>query len=220
MNIRMSVSTRRVVADISVEKRRAVIELIASLAYAKSEMVNRILRPAGVRPDVYRPLLTRKDELTGRLISKRQIASLLMDALGRDPEGDAVVREMLEIGAAWTGSHLAHDEYEARPAVQKARELLGTLNAEAEHEEAHRAAAHADMLHRAEEQHATIIRQQSELLLQMFDQLSTSNDKQERGYLLQELLNPLFDAYGLPVFRAFKRNEGAEQIDGAFKLDG
>jgi hypothetical protein len=54
----------------------------------------------------------------------------------------------------------------------------------------------------------------------MFDQLSTSNDKQERGYLLQQLLNPLFDAYGLPVFRAFKRNEGAEQIDGAFKLDG
>lgn len=54
----------------------------------------------------------------------------------------------------------------------------------------------------------------------MFDDLARSDDHRRRGYLLQELLNRLFDLHEIPVVRAFTRNQGAEQIDGAFKLEG
>jgi hypothetical protein len=38
--------------------------------------------------------------------------------------------------------------------------------------------------------------------------------------LLQDLLNRVFDLHGLPASRAFQRNAGAEQIDGAFEMEG
>ena len=47
-----------------------------------------------------------------------------------------------------------------------------------------------------------------------------SDDAQRRGYLLQTLLDQTFAYVGLSVVSSFVRNEGAEQIDGAFKLDG
>ncbi len=205
--------------QIDIEERRAILELIATLANLKSEMVDRILRPAGVRPDVYRALLSRRDEVTGRLISKRQIGALVLDALSVDPEGPAIARRVLEIGSSWSSFHLAHNEYEARAAVQKAREVLGRLDMQSQQEDEQRAAAHADLVRRVEQERASIVARQSELLLQMFDEASISDDRQRRGYLLQELLNRLFDAYGIPVFRSFQRNDGAEQVDGAFRLD-
>ncbi len=54
----------------------------------------------------------------------------------------------------------------------------------------------------------------------MFDELARSDDHQSRGYLLQDLLNRLFDVHQIPVMRAFTRNQGGEQMDGAFKLEG
>ncbi len=54
----------------------------------------------------------------------------------------------------------------------------------------------------------------------MFDDMANSADHQRRGYFLQELLNRVFDLHEIPVFRAFTRNEGGEQIDGAFILEG
>jgi len=57
-------------------------------------------------------------------------------------------------------------------------------------------------------------------LLMMFDELAKSNDHQERGYLLQDLLNRLFLINEIPVSESFQRNEGGEQIDGAFFLQG
>jgi len=54
----------------------------------------------------------------------------------------------------------------------------------------------------------------------MFDHLARSSDPQQRGYLLEELMNRTFDLHGMPPVKSFKRNEGAEQIDGAFKLEG
>src|SRR6266566_533951 len=97
------------IPEIGIEERRVIVELIATLANLKNEMVDRILRPAGIRPDVYRPLLSRRDEVSGRPISKRQIAALVLDALSRDPEGPATARRILEIGSAWTSFHLAHN---------------------------------------------------------------------------------------------------------------
>ncbi len=54
----------------------------------------------------------------------------------------------------------------------------------------------------------------------MFDELAKSDDSHQRGYLLQELLQVLFDIHGIPVTKPFSRNNRAEQIDGACKLEG
>lgn len=70
-------------------------------------------------------------------------------------------------------------------------------------------------------QRAAAFRKQSQLLLSMFDKLATGNiDKQRRGYLLQDFLNRVFLLHEIPVIKSFTRNEGGEQIDGAFKLEG
>ena len=73
---------------------------------------------------------------------------------------------------------------------------------------------------RLERERADSLAKQSELLLMMFDELAQSDDPRRRGYLLQDLLNRLFDLHKIPVVRPFFRNEGAEQIDDAFKLEG
>ena len=57
-------------------------------------------------------------------------------------------------------------------------------------------------------------------LLEVFDEMAKSSDPHRRGYQLQDLLNGLFAASGIPMVRPFTRNDGAEQIDGAFKFDG
>ncbi|MBZ4396630.1 restriction endonuclease [Myxococcus sp. AS-1-15] len=57
-------------------------------------------------------------------------------------------------------------------------------------------------------------------LLRAFDDLIGHADKQGRGYQLQDLLTELLTIEGVDVQRSFTRNEGGEQIDGAFKLEG
>ena len=66
----------------------------------------------------------------------------------------------------------------------------------------------------------SLLRRESELLLAQFDHLSMSGEPQQRGYLLQDVLNCLFVVHRMPVIRSFLRNEGGEQIDGAFELEG
>ena len=62
----------------------------------------------------------------------------------------------------------------------------------------------------------------SNLLLEFdrFASLETAEEKRQRGFLLECLLNRVFLLYEIPTQKSFKRNEGGEQIDGAFKLDG
>ena len=57
-------------------------------------------------------------------------------------------------------------------------------------------------------------------LLALFDKMAQSSNPQRRGYELQDLLNSVFAASGIPMVRPFTRNSGGEQIDGAFKFDG
>jgi hypothetical protein len=61
---------------------------------------------------------------------------------------------------------------------------------------------------------------QSALLLAQFDHIASSEDHQQRGYMLEDPLNRVFDLHSIPVHRAFLRNDGAEQIDAAFEFDG
>lgn len=63
---------------------------------------------------------------------------------------------------------------------------------------------------------------QSNLLVE-FDGFACSEkteDKRQRGFLLEGLLNRVFSLYEIPTKKSFKRNEGGEQIDGAFQLEG
>jgi hypothetical protein len=61
----------------------------------------------------------------------------------------------------------------------------------------------------------------SNLLLEFdkFAALTSSEDKKKRGFLLEALLERIFSLYEIPAQKSFKRNEGGEQIDGAFKIE-
>lgn len=206
--------------DPGIEERRVAIETIATLVNIKSTMVNLILQPAGVPIEIYRPLLQHRDPLTGRLLSKRQLAPLVLDAVEKRPDSTGVVRAIVEIAANWNNFHLADDEFAARATVQKAREVLGTLQLMEAREAKQRELARQGELTRIEQEGAERFRKQSELLLLMFDGLAANNDAQRRGYFLQDLLNRAFDLHDIPVVKSFTRNQAGEQIDGAFKLEG
>lgn len=206
--------------DRGVEARRLAIEVIATLVHVKHTMAELVLKPAGIPPEVYRPLLYRNDPATGRVLSKRQIAPLILDAVGGRDDCSHTLRSIIELAANWSSFHLADDEYAARATVQKARELLGTIELMEAREAKQRELARKEELARMEKERADLMRRQSELLLMMFDDMGCDGDHQKRGYLLQDLLNRVFDLHQIPVVRSFTRNQGAEQIDGAFKIEG
>src|SRR6266545_1722513 len=203
-----------------VEHRKLAIEIIATLVHIKATMVELVLRPTGIPVDAYKSLLYKRDEATGRVLTKRQITPLILDATAQRGVEDSVIRALIELAAGWSSFHLADDEFQARATVQNARELLGQLELAEEREARQREIARKEELARLERERAELRSKQSSLLLMMFDSLASSTDHQHRGYLLQDLLNRLFDIYQVPVTRSFTRNGGAEQIDGAFKLEG
>ncbi|MCL4551963.1 MAG: hypothetical protein M1305_00180 [Candidatus Marsarchaeota archaeon] len=196
------------------------IEAIATLVNIKKAMVELLLKPAGVPAEVYGPLLVQRDPTSGRPFSKRQLAPLILDAVEKRPDCSGVVRAIIEIAAHWSSFHLADDEFAARATVQKAREIIGTIELMEAREAKQRELARKEELARTERERAELFTKHSELLLMMFDDLSRAGDEQRRGYLLQDLLNRVFDLYGIPVVSSFTRNERGEQIDGAFKLEG
>jgi RNA-directed DNA polymerase len=59
-----------------------------------------------------------------------------------------------------------------------------------------------------------------EQLLYSYKDFAEMSDHHRRGFLLQDLINELFELFGIQVVESFTRNEGAEQIDGAFALNG
>lgn len=59
----------------------------------------------------------------------------------------------------------------------------------------------------------------AELLL-AFQELKEMQDVHRRGFLFQDFLNRFFTYYQIGIKKPFQRNEGAEQIDGAFELSG
>jgi hypothetical protein len=208
------------IMDLGTDERRLAIEVIATLAHIKRVMVDLILKPAGIPSDVYQPLLYRRDEVTGRVLSKRQLAPLILDATEKRPECQGAIRRIVEIAANWSSFHLADDEFIARATVQKAREVLGTVQMMEAREAKQRELARMEELSRMERERADLFRKHSELLLMMFDEMAKSDDPHQRGYLLQELLNRVFDLHEIPLVRPYTRNASGEQIDGAFKVEG
>ena len=57
-------------------------------------------------------------------------------------------------------------------------------------------------------------------LLKMYEELGELEDHKKRGYLLQDLLNMMFEFDEIPATRSFMRNDNGEQIDGGFELEG
>jgi hypothetical protein len=202
------------------DARRLALEVISTLVNIKRIAADRVLRPAGVPDNLIRRFVTDRDATTNEPITKRQGGELILDELTRLNQDRIVVRRLVENAAKWDAFHLANDEYKARAVVQKAQALTGILADADERARAEQKRIAQESAARQEREREAILRQQSTLLLAQFDQASQDGAPQQRGYLLQDLLNRTFDLHGIAVTRAFQRNAGAEQIDGAFEMDG
>jgi hypothetical protein len=202
--------------DLRIEERRVANEAIATLVNIKSTMADMLLKPAGVPESLFQPIFKQRDPNTNQPISKRQIAPLILDALEKRVDGKEIIRNIIRITARWNNFYLAKDEFLARATVQKAQEILKEVEIDEEKEILLQ--KEIETRKRDEERYQFI--KQRQLLLQMFDDLSISEDYQKRGYLLQHLLDQLFRLFEIPIARSFTRNEGGEQIDGAFRLEG
>ncbi len=53
----------------------------------------------------------------------------------------------------------------------------------------------------------------------IYEEQMRSDDPHHRGYVLQDLFTRLFTLNRIPVLNSFTRNDGGEQIDGAFIMD-
>jgi hypothetical protein len=208
------------IVNIDADARRLVLEAIATLVYVKKMAAEQILKPAGVPSDLINRFLTERDTNTGDRRSKREAGAMILDELARKELDRDIVRNLIALAAKWNSFHLAQDEFKARAVVQKARELQGILiEADARERAEHDRRVKEAALKRQREKEA-IFRQESALLLAQFDAAALEGEPQRRGYLLQDLLGRVFTLHGIPVVRAFMRNEGGEQIDGAFTMDG
>ena len=175
--------------DLGTEERRIAIEAIATLVHIKSTLTELLLKPAGVPLDIIKRLINLRDDATGRPMSKRKIAPLILDEVEKRPDCHAVVRAIVNISAHWTNFHLADDEFQARATVQKARAIMGTIEEMDAREERQRELSREQAAARVERESAEMKRKHNELLLLMFDEMAKSDDSHNRGYLLQELLN-------------------------------
>lgn len=202
------------------EARRLALEVIATLCNVKRIWAEQVLRRADVPEDMVRRFLTERDPTTGKTRSKREAGALILDELACRGDDQVVIRKLISLAARWTAFHLAQDEYKARAVVQKARELDGILSEMEEREKAEYARQLRESADRQRREKENIVRKESALLLAQFDQAAVDIDPQKRGYFLEDLLNRLFNLHSIKVIRSFRRNEGGEQIDAAFEMDG
>lgn len=188
--------------------------------HIKKTAAERLLRRVEVPEDLIRRFLTDRDPATGQKRSKRDAGSLILEELGRRGLEDRIIRRIVAVAADWNDFHLAHDEYEARAVVQKARELKGVLAEFDQRERAELERIQRRKAERLQQEKGEMLRQQSRLLLAQFDHAASEGNPQQRGYLLEDLLSRTFDLHGLSVVKPFRRNKGGEQIDAAFEMDG
>jgi hypothetical protein len=206
---------------VNADARRCALEAIAKLAHIKKIAADQILRPAGVPEPLILTFVKGKDAATGAALTKRQGGAAILDQLARDGQDTAVVRKIVQIASTWDAFHLSENEYEARAVVQKAREVEGVLaETETREREEHERQVRGRAERSRKERDATI-KKESALLVAMFDEAAKEEtEPHQRGYFLQDLLNRAFLLHGISVVKSFTRNNGGEQIDAAFALDG
>ncbi|AZU62562.1 hypothetical protein [Neobacillus mesonae] len=205
--------------------RKLTIEIIANLVNIKNQMYEQILKPAGIKKEQFVKLKGFRNA-DGKLYTKREIGVMLLEGFDNPIEEKKFIKTVIKIAANWNKFHLAENEYTARATVQKAREVLNTIEImeatelQLLEEEKKREKLRIKELKAREEQKLEISKQ-SKLLLMMFDEMAKTKDNpQKKGYLLEQLVNMLFQLYDIALLESFRRNNGGEQIDGAFKLDG
>jgi hypothetical protein len=184
------------------DARRLALEAIATLAYVKKIAVDQILRPAGVPEDLIQRFIKGRDPATGEALTKRQGGVIILDEMARLGSDRTALRKIINLAAGWNSFHLANNEYEARAVVQKAREFTGVLAEADAREKAEVERAASERVARERRERERTLRVHSALLLAQFDEASAGGDPQQRGYLLQDLLNRVFDLHGLPASRA------------------
>src|SRR6266705_361388 len=168
--------------DVIIEEQKVAIEAIATLVNVKSVMAELLLKPAGVPLEIYRPLLYKLDEATGRPLSKRQMAPLILQAVKQQPACSGVPRKIVEIAASWSSYHLAKDELVARGTVQMAQKVLGTIEVMEIKESQRREQERKEELARMEREKAELFKRHLSLLLMMFDDMTKEDNAQRRGY--------------------------------------
>ena len=74
--------------------------------------------------EIYLPLSNQRDDFTGRRITKRQTAPLILDALEKRDDYADIVGKIIAIAAGWETFELSGNEYQARAVKAKAQEIL------------------------------------------------------------------------------------------------
>jgi len=213
--------------DINSETKRLVIDIITCLVYKKTQMYELILRPAGISEKFFASLM-KKRNVDGKLLTKRDMGNIIVQELEKKPEYKSNISTIIKIASKWNQFHLTDNEMLARATVQKAREVLNVIEIMEEQEkQLLREQKEKERKRLDEEKRLAIlemeqeIHNQSYLLLMMYDELVMMKDNpQKRGLMLEQLMNMLFNVYDIALMQSFRRNDGGEQIDGAFKLDG
>lgn len=85
--------------EVGADEKRLVIEAIATLANLKVDMENFVLKPAEVPKEIYGPLLLQRNDLTGRRMSKRETAPLILDALEKRVDYAHIIENIVKIAA-------------------------------------------------------------------------------------------------------------------------
>jgi hypothetical protein len=206
--------------ELGTDAKRTAIEVMACVPWLKRDLIERILKPAGVPSEICRKHLNRIDEFTGKRITKRGAAPGILTEMEARGEGSRFVREVIRIGASWTDFHLHEHEMDARAAVEKAKAFLAQLEGLEARERARQEQARRQEQQRYQQEQLDQFRQERSLLRMQFDALHQMSDAQERGRLLEDFLNRFFALFKIRSIGSFRRNQGAEQIDGAFVWDG
>jgi hypothetical protein len=206
--------------SLDAKTRSLLLDIVCNLAGRKRDCASNLLSPAGVPADLVKKFVSEKDAVTGGKRNKRSAWTAILDEIESRGLGDSVAKSLIAIAASWKKLELSQVEAVARGTVAQAVEALESMKRQ-EMEVAKRLQEEADRTRALEAVQArNQTRAANARLLAEFQELTTSDSPQRRGTDFEGFLARLFEAHSIPVERAFRRNEGAEQIDGAFQLGG
>ncbi|MFZ7308585.1 hypothetical protein ACLSZU_09005 [Avibacterium avium] len=154
-------------------------------------------------------------------LTKREIISIIIDKLAQKQYTEILIKLAQDICQFNNFEHLAHIDN----SVEKIRLAKNSVNHLKQFIVPYQDAQPAEALRKewrkvAEEKRQIFKNYQEELLSlkQEFYSLATSQDNQQRGFKLENLMNRLFVLNDLDPKASFK--VVGQQIDGAFTLDG
>lgn len=195
--------------DINEDMRKLTVEIISNLVNIKTQMYERILKPAGIQKEQF-VIIKNNRNVDGKFPTKREIAQMIIKSFENPHKEEAFINSIIEIASEWKDFYLAKDEYVARAIVQKAKDIVNSKILQ----------TNEVQIGREKQEHNEKM-EQYKLLLMMFDEISIKEtNPQQRGYYLEDLINRLFQLNDIALMESFRRNNGGEQIDGSFKMDG